>query len=278
MVDLPVGFQDVLLVDVADDHVGNGAQAKSNDLVGNDAGELIDGRAFRSVELDDGADRHQRNGDQDGQQSDKGVGQPLLMNDQFPDAVRLRDLDALRHVGPGRNVLLLRPAFGEKPSDHERCERHHGRPQDHHAQVCAQQQRHRQDAGRGRDHCVGQVQAQLGIGRHGRHGHLLSLCDHVGDGSRQDHGNITENGDRDQECRQGRRQLQVPAPQELDEEVGNGFGCTGILNGHCDGGPQNDRQRDILQGRAETGIDLFQGTCDPHVQDQSRKKCHDEKG
>ena len=63
MVDFAISLQNILLVNIADDHVGDGTQAKSDDLVGNDTGKPIDSGALCGVQLDNGTDGHQCNRD-----------------------------------------------------------------------------------------------------------------------------------------------------------------------------------------------------------------------
>ena len=100
---------------------------------------------------------------------------------------------------------------------------------------------------------MGQVQAGLGEGGHLAHGDVLTLGEDVGNVGSQDGGDIAEHGNGDDVGGQCGSQLQILAAEQLDEEVGNGFGGAGILHAHGQDGAQHDGDTHAAESAAEAG-------------------------
>ena len=245
------------------EHGVDHAHGQSHDLVAGDghqgADQSVIGSGLGDQHADEGAAGDQDDGDQDGQEGGKGAGQILILDQQIVHVVGVGLLDLSGDLGHGGDPLLGGPALQDEPGGKEGDDGHHDAPGDHQAQVGRQGHGHGQDAGRGGNHGVGQVQAGLGEGGHGGHGDVLALAQNVCDVGAQDGGDITEHGDGHHVGSQGRSQLQVLALEELDEEVGDGLGGAGVLHAHGQHGAQDDGHTQAAQGAAEAGGDHVQG-------------------
>ena len=194
------------------------------------------------------------------------MGQAGILDEDVIHAVGIGLLHATNELGIGLDPLLLRPLPQQEVGTEEAHETDDQTPDDGHTQIAAEHQSDGQDAGGGRHQTVGQEQTQTGEGSHGGHGDVLTLGEHRGDGGRQHHGDIPENRDRHNEGRQGRSQLHTLTTEQLDKEVCNDLGGTGILDGHGNDGAKDDGDAHAAQRAAKTVADVIHGTGDAVTQ------------
>lgn len=243
------------LVEQGQEHGVDHAQAQGHDLVAEDGGPGTDGSVLGNSHVDERAAGDQNHGDQDGQESGEGAGHVIAGDQDILHIVGRGLLDLSDHLGQGLDPLLVGPLAQQQPGEDEGDDGDQDAPADHQAQVGAQQNRDGQDAGGGGDHGVGQVQAGLGKGGHLAHGDVLSLGKNVGNVGGENGGDVTKHGDRDDIGRQSGSQLQILAPEELDEEVGDGLGGAGVLHAHGQDRTEHDGDAHAAQGAAEAGGD-----------------------
>ena len=239
-------------------HSVDHAQAQGHDLVTEDGGIGADGSVLSNCHVDKGAAGDQDNGDQNGQEGSEGAGDVIAGDEDVLHVIGRGLLDLRNDLGDRLNKFLVGPLAQHQPGQQEGDQRDHNAPADDQAQIGAQQNGNSQDTGGGGDHGVGQVQAGLGEGGHLAHGDVLTLGEDVGDVGGQNSGDIAEHGDGDDVGGQCGGQLQVLAPEQLDEEVGDGFGRAGILHAHGQDGAQHDGDTHAAQGAAEAGSDQAQ--------------------